>query len=266
MQYMQSTLLRAATALYKSHVSEIVMLSVDVASSRGCSSASFRNARFFTPHVDRLAVNRTYGKLSMSSTQGLSKQSSSQWKMSCTYHSSTISAADNREKQGEEGHSDTIQEQAYSDITDKIPVRPVSAPEAVGWSSLILAAYAITAALAYVVFTQLFLEAPEVTAFNVALGKVREDPRIQSMMGESIKGYGGTGTSNRSERHRISHRIYNDSNGVQHVQVQFHIAGGGQRGVVSADMYQENGDWKYAYLYVDVQGHRIVLKQPSFSY
>lgn len=52
----------------------------------------------------------------------------------------------------------------------------------------ILLAYAITAALAYFVVTQLFMEQPEVGAFNTALDKVRQDPRITVQLGETIKG------------------------------------------------------------------------------
>jgi stress response protein SCP2 len=68
------------------------------------------------------------------------------------------------------------------------------------------------------------------------------------------------GTQNRKARHNISHRIYEDSSGKQHVQVQFNISGQGQRGVVSADMYKEGSEWKSAYLFVDIAGDRIVVQ------
>lgn len=51
-----------------------------------------------------------------------------------------------------------------------------------------------------------------------------------------------------------------DSNQVEHTQVQFFVSGNGKRGVVSADMFKQDGEWQYAYLYVDVSGQRLVLK------
>jgi hypothetical protein len=42
--------------------------------------------------------------------------------------------------------------------------------------------------------------------------------------------------------------------------VQFNISGQGQRGIVSADMYKDQGEWKAAYLFVDIAGERIVLE------
>jgi hypothetical protein len=211
-----------------------------------------------------------------------------------------------------QGADVTAQESPHGGVSTK--VTPVSAPEAASWSVVILAAYAITATLAYVVFTQLFTQTPEGAAFDAALERVRQDFRITVRLGDRIKGapfwlstsstllstsslcdvrfhtccvpqhcvsgtncidtqsacnqnkwqsvagFGGTGGSGRNHRHRISHRIYNDSNGQQHVQVQFNISGQGQRGIVSADMYKDHGEWKAAYLFVDIAGERIVLE------
>jgi hypothetical protein len=64
----------------------------------------------------------------------------------------------------------------------------VGAAEAASWSVIILAAYAITATLAYVVFSQLFTQTPEGAAFDAALERVRQDFRITVRLGDKIKG------------------------------------------------------------------------------
>eukprot|EP00892_Ulva_mutabilis_P000207 jgi/Ulvmu1/10187/UM006_0143.1 len=143
-----------------------------------------------------------------------------------------------------------------SDISTKIT--PVSRPEAAGWSVVILAAYSVSAFLLYLVYSQFFVETPETAVFNQALDTVREDFRVTALLGSTIKGYGGEG--GRHQRRRISHNSYLDSNQVKHTQVQFFVSGNGKRGVVSADMFQKDGEWQYAYLYVDVSGQRLVLK------
>lgn len=77
-------------------------------------------------------------------------------------------------------------------------------------------------------------------------------------------GFGGPGgTSNRKARHNITHRLYTDSSGQEHVQVQFNISGQGQRGIVSADMFKEGSEWKSAYLFVDLGSERIVVQAPN---
>lgn len=65
---------------------------------------------------------------------------------------------------------------------------PVSAPEAASWSVVIIAAYALTAGLVYVVISQLFMQTPEAAAFDAALERVRNDMRVTVRLGDRIKG------------------------------------------------------------------------------
>jgi hypothetical protein len=67
-------------------------------------------------------------------------------------------------------------------------VRPVSAPEAASWSVVILAAYAVLAALLYTAATTLLFKPLAVTAFDVSLERVRRDMRVTFRLGEHIKG------------------------------------------------------------------------------
>jgi hypothetical protein len=79
----------------------------------------------------------------------------------------------------------------YSDDQDayvSTHVRPVSKPEAAGWSVVILGAYAISGCLLYLIYSQFFLEQPEISAFNAALDKLREDFRVTVHFGDRIKG------------------------------------------------------------------------------
>lgn len=88
--------------------------------------------------------------------------------------------------QGQQGRDVVTGDDPYSDISTK--VTPVRAPEAASWSVLILGAYAVTAALLYMVVTNIFMQTPESAAFEAALAVVREDFRVSLHLGDSIKG------------------------------------------------------------------------------
>lgn len=70
--------------------------------------------------------------------------------------------------------------------------------------------------------------------------------------GSPVSAY-GTESRNRSARQRIPHRLYNDSEGREHVQLQFHLKGPSGRALVNADMYQDGGQWRYNFLYLNVE-------------
>ena len=83
--------------------------------------------------------------------------------------------------------------------------------------------------------------------------------------GSDIKAY-GTESQNRAARQRIPHRIYNDSEGKEHVQLQFQARGPSGRATVHADMYQTDGEWRYHFLYLTVESplpQQVVLIRPN---
>jgi hypothetical protein len=83
--------------------------------------------------------------------------------------------------------------------------------------------------------------------------------------GSDIKAY-GTESQNRAARQRIPHRIYNDSEGKEHVQLQFQARGPSGRATVHADMYQSDGEWRYHFLYLTVESplpQQVVLIRPN---
>jgi import inner membrane translocase subunit TIM21 len=83
--------------------------------------------------------------------------------------------------------------------------------------------------------------------------------------GSPVSAY-GTESRNRAARQRIPHRVFNDAEGREHVQLQFHMRGPSGRAVVNADMYQEGGQWRYNFLYLNVESpvpQQVVLVRPG---
>ncbi|KAL4419128.1 hypothetical protein ABPG77_004520 [Micractinium sp. CCAP 211/92] len=156
-------------------------------------------------------------------------------------------------------------EEEFSAITDKIPQRPVTVTEAGGYSLVIVAALGFAGAVAYAALNELLFHPKEYQCFNHTLSKIKDDPRITVRLGTPISAYGQE-SHNRAARQRIPHRVYSDSEGREHVQLQFHMRGPSGRATVNTDMYKDGGSWRYAFLYLDVEApvpQQVVLVRPG---
>ena len=157
-----------------------------------------------------------------------------------------------------------IDEEEFNAITDKIPQRPMSVVEGTSYTLVIIAALGFAAAVLYAAFSELLFSPKEYTCYSKALARIEDDPRVTIRLGSPIHAY-GTESRNRSARQRIPHRIYNDANGVEHVQLQFHAKGPSGKAVVHADMYKEGQEYKYHFLYLTVESplpQQVVLIRP----
>ncbi|BBN03661.1 mitochondrial import inner membrane translocase subunit TIM21 [Marchantia polymorpha subsp. ruderalis] len=169
---------------------------------------------------------------------------------------SSQSALAAREQSGRHERSEsgiTTQEDPFDTLTDKIPERPVSVAEGASYSVVILAGLAVAGAAAYAVFKELIFEPKEYKVFGKALDRVKTDMQIAGRLGSPISGYGQE-SQNRAARQRISNRAWVDEDGVERVEVMFHIRGPGGAGKVYCEMFKDPEDktWKYTYLIVDV--------------
>lgn len=172
-----------------------------------------------------------------------------------------------REEQKVAASLATVEEEAFSAITDRIPERPMGAVESTSYSLVILAALGFAAAVLYAAFSELIFSPKEYTCFSKTLKKIEEDPRVTIRLGMPMKAY-GTESKNRSARQRIPHRLYSDDQGREHVQLQFVAKGPSGRATVHADMYEDSeatGGWRYHYLYLTVESplaQQVVLVKP----
>lgn len=158
-----------------------------------------------------------------------------------------------------------INEEEFSAITDKIPQRPVSVAEGTSYSVVIIAALGFAAAVIYAAGKELLFSPKEYQCYTISVERLKQDPRVTVRLGSPISAY-GTESQNRAARQRIPHRVYNDTHGREHVQLQFQLRGPSGRATVNADMYLEEGNWRYYFLYLDVQSplkQEVVLVSPG---
>eukprot|EP00884_Botryococcus_braunii_P008078 jgi/Botrbrau1/17271/Bobra.0015s0029.1 len=162
----------------------------------------------------------------------------------------------------------TVTEEDINAITDQIPQRPMGVVEGTSYTVVIVAALAFAGAVLWAVVKELIIEPKEYKAFNMALDRLRDDPRVTVRLGTPISGYGQE-SRNRAARQRIPHRIQVDQNGVEHVQVQFWARGPSGVARVTAELHQDAArQWQFDYLFVEVDAplpQRVTLIHPQYA-
>ncbi|KAM0935543.1 putative mitochondrial import inner membrane translocase subunit Tim21, tim21 IMS domain superfamily [Dioscorea sansibarensis] len=145
-------------------------------------------------------------------------------------------------------------EDPFDDLTYNIPEKPVTFVEGASYGVVILAGLGIAALAAYGVFKELIFEPKEYKIFGKALERVQNDNQVTVRIGSPVTGYGQE-SRNRAARQRIPNRVWTDEDGVEHVEVNFHIRGPHGAGVVYTEMFKDNADkkWKFTYLIVEIK-------------
>uniref|UniRef100_R7W4C1 Mitochondrial import inner membrane translocase subunit Tim21 n=1 Tax=Aegilops tauschii TaxID=37682 RepID=R7W4C1_AEGTA len=136
--------------------------------------------------------------------------------------------------------------------TYNIPEKPVTFAEGASYSVVILAGLGVAALAGYSVFKELIFEPKEYKIFGKALARVQSDSQVTARIGYPITGYGNE-SRNRAARQRIPNRVWTDEDGVEHVEVNFYIRGPHGAGKVYSEMFKDNSDrtWKFMYLLVE---------------
>ncbi|XP_057534677.1 probable mitochondrial import inner membrane translocase subunit TIM21 [Amaranthus tricolor] len=170
-----------------------------------------------------------------------------------SYASATASKPP-KQKQTEGKKELSTVEDPFDSPTYHIPEKPVTFTEGASYTAVILVGLGVAAAAGYAVFKELIFEPKEYKVFSKALEKVQNDSQVKVRIGSPVKGYGQE-TRNRAARQRIPHRIWTDEEGVEHVEVNFHIRGPNGDGVVYCEMFKDKEDkqWKYQFLIVDIR-------------
>ncbi|KAM1003674.1 hypothetical protein EV1_003926 [Malus domestica] len=162
-------------------------------------------------------------------------------------------------------------EDPFDAPTYNIPEKPVTFVEGASYSLVILAGLGIAVAAGYAVFKELIFEPKEYKIFNKALKRIQDDAQVRMRVGYPITGYGQE-SRNRAARQRIPNRVWHDEEGVEHVEVNFHVRGPHGAGKVFAEMFKDGTDnqWKFTYLIVQIQSPsptQLILESylPSYN-
>ncbi|KHN98067.1 import inner membrane translocase subunit tim-21 [Metarhizium album ARSEF 1941] len=130
---------------------------------------------------------------------------------------------------------------------------------------LVLVGLALTGAVGYFLWTDVFAPDSKISQFNRAVDKIKKDARCIEVLGDAKKIIAhGEETTNKWRRARpvaSSERV--DQQGNEHLLMHFHVDGPKQNGVAQLHMVRRRGepDYEYKSLFLDVKGHeRIYLE------
>uniref|UniRef100_A0ACD5VXQ2 Uncharacterized protein n=1 Tax=Avena sativa TaxID=4498 RepID=A0ACD5VXQ2_AVESA len=215
-----------------------------IKSGEAAHTSSIKNSRWYminSNRSDSLTVRKECRKVLPSSIRP-----------SASY---STQASENKPKQ-ERTDLQTV-EDPFDSPTYNIPEKPVTFAEGASYSVVILAGLGVAAMAGYAVFKELIFEPKEYKIFGKALARVQSDSQVTAKIGYPITGY-GTESRNRAARQRIQNRVWTDEDGVEHVEVGFHIRGPHGAGKVFAEMFKDSSDrtWKFTFLLVEITSPR----------
>ncbi|KAK0665791.1 putative mitochondrial import inner membrane translocase subunit tim-21 precursor [Cercophora samala] len=130
---------------------------------------------------------------------------------------------------------------------------------------LVILGLTLTSGVLYVLYTEVFSPSSRTAYFNRAVDRIKTDPRLIELLGDSkkIEAFGEE-TGNKWRRARpIASSEVTDRNGVEHMYINFNLKGPRNTGKAYVHLFKPVGgrEWEYKYFYVDVKGHqRIYLE------
>uniref|UniRef100_A0A915IRZ5 Mitochondrial import inner membrane translocase subunit Tim21 n=1 Tax=Romanomermis culicivorax TaxID=13658 RepID=A0A915IRZ5_ROMCU len=108
-------------------------------------------------------------------------------------------------------------------------------------------------AMFYYIFQELFSSKSPNSVYSRALKVVTANEEIQMILGTPIKGFGEE--TRRGRRRHVAHAEY-QKDGKVHMRMKFYVKGPSASGVVNLEVKEdENGNFDYRYLFVDIDSY-----------
>lgn len=109
------------------------------------------------------------------------------------------------------------------------------------YTGVIVLGVAVTGALFYAIFRELFSSSSSNSVYSAALDKCVNDPRVQDALGAPIKGFGEE--NSRRRRRHVAHTNY-EKDGVKFMRMNFYIQGIRNKGTVFLEMQEVRRELK----------------------
>jgi import inner membrane translocase subunit TIM21 len=142
----------------------------------------------------------------------------------------------------------------------------VHSTRVVSYSGIVLAGIAVLGAVGYALFYEFFSKDSPQSMFGEALKKVQKDPRVEGMVGDSIKGYGQE-SYRRFSRQMIQPFRFQE-NGTDYIRFTFRINGSQNKGSVHVEMARPVNasfwtSWGLSYMRLDTDDRRRVVLEDN---
>ncbi|KAF9186104.1 hypothetical protein BGZ51_002229 [Haplosporangium sp. Z 767] len=141
----------------------------------------------------------------------------------------------------------------WKDLTT--PEKVVTATKATTNYTVIAAGVVLVGAIGYAIISELFGSNSDTHIFGESLEKVRNNEKLQSIIGTPMKGHGEPSSSKRRRNRRIQSQVVLDGDGKEHLLMRFYVEGPDNEGTAHLEMVKnQRNNWEYKYLFVDIPG------------
>ncbi|KAG0369056.1 mitochondrial import inner membrane translocase subunit tim21 [Gamsiella multidivaricata] len=135
------------------------------------------------------------------------------------------------------------------------PEKVVTATKATTNYTVIAVGVVLVGAIGYAIVSELFGPNSDTHVFGDALEKVRNNERLQDVIGSPMKGHGEPSSSKRRRNRRIQSQVVLDAEGKEHLLMRFYVEGPDNEGTAHLEMVKDQrSNWEYKYLFVDIPG------------
>ncbi|KAF9324756.1 mitochondrial import inner membrane translocase subunit tim21 [Podila minutissima] len=151
---------------------------------------------------------------------------------------------------------------ALAHHTEKKQWKDLSTPEKVVHATKTTTNYTVVGAgvvlvgvIGYAIISELFGSNSDTHIFGDALEKVRNNEKLQDIIGSPMKGHGEPSSSKRRRNRRIQSQVVLDGEGKEHLLMRFFVEGPDNEGTAHLEMVKDaRNKWEYKYLFVDIPG------------
>ena len=136
----------------------------------------------------------------------------------------------------------------------------------VSYLGFILVGFSIGISVIFAICYELFSSKSPNKVYAKAFDYVSNDPRIQNVLGDQIKGFGEE--TRRGRRQHIAHVAY-QKDGLNLLRMKFYLKGNRESATVHLEMFEnEKGNYDYRYLFVVTDGlnpRSIILEDNRYK-
>ncbi|KAI1307868.1 mitochondrial import inner membrane translocase subunit tim21 [Mortierella claussenii] len=135
------------------------------------------------------------------------------------------------------------------------PEKVVTATKATTNYTVIAVGVVLVGAIGYAIVSELFGSNSDTHIFGDALEKVRNNEKLQEIIGSPMMGHGEASSSKRRRNRRIHSQVVLDAEGKEHLLMRFYVEGPDNEGTAHLEMVKDQrNNWEYKYLFVDIPG------------
>ncbi|KAF9106483.1 mitochondrial import inner membrane translocase subunit tim21 [Mortierella sp. AM989] len=135
------------------------------------------------------------------------------------------------------------------------PEKVVSATKTTTNYTVVAAGVLLVGAIGYAIVSELFGSNSDTHIFGDALEKIRNNQKLEDILGTPIKGHGEPSSSRRRRNRRIHSQVVLDPEYKEHLLMRFYVEGPDNEGTAHLEMVKnKRNNWEYKYLFVDIPG------------